>query len=109
LCRRCDIPCKTCRYGGTKLDAEQCLTCTDEYPVFWQEGAKCYSVEKGCPSGTFPDSKSECLTCPHPCLDCKSADECLVCDSKSNMKYLQNGKCLESCEASMTPMTSDYG
>lgn len=80
------------------------MSCSDAFPIFWADGAKCYPIDQGCPYGTYVTENFECATCPYPCLDCSSEHECLVCDDKAQTKksqgtgpLLSKGMCVDKC------------
>ncbi|KAL1247680.1 hypothetical protein QQF64_023056 [Cirrhinus molitorella] len=86
-CIDCGIGCKTCSTD----DPEICHSCTNGYFLYRQQ------CRQHCPQRTYEDrGRGLCISCPDPCVDCRSDSLCLTCQSGY---FLNNGTCVKECPA----------
>ena len=90
---KCDSRCKTCN----EESPSECLTCSDNYPIFYPEEKYCH---KFCPKEKYYQKENEngqleCLTCQEPCQNCMGkADNCTFCPEGY---FLDNNLCVKNC------------
>ncbi|KCV67730.1 hypothetical protein H696_05839 [Fonticula alba] len=88
-CRRCEAPCRTCRYR-----ADFCLSCNAGAGYIHEFQGRCM-LECNIADGYSKDIFSNCVDCTVPnCTHCKDHNECTYC---TNGHFAHKGKCVAQC------------
>ena len=96
----CVDSCEADTYEYTLNDTKQCFksSCPDGSARFKNSDGKLLCIEpESCPSEGYFKNSTDCSPCDPSCLTCSGPSTCLSCDNSSNLKYLEAGKCKDSC------------
>lgn len=97
----CDYPCKTCNLPTSKTQCTSCQTNVPTETKIYLDGTSCVTV---CPDGKYADDNKICQPCPTACATCSSSTVCLSCKIASEIPYLLNGWCTNTCPDGQCPM-----
>jgi len=89
----CQYRCKTCEKENINL----CLSCIDEYPIYYKNDKQCH---KNCPNENYftkmnEDGNIECYLCEAPCETCNGEKN--NCTSCNEPYFLENNHCVMNC------------
>ncbi|OWF48429.1 Proprotein convertase subtilisin/kexin type 6 [Mizuhopecten yessoensis] len=93
VCRKCSQQCESCE--GT---SSHCLKCVAAMVL---KNNKCVLPPTLCPEGLYKNRMGHCQSCDPGCRICDSPGQCVYC--KNNFSYIQNGRCVTSCEKGYLP------
>ena len=104
-CQRCDSSCVGCLDNGKANDTLECITCAELHPYRLENTNFCLS---SCYEGIFEMGQFVCGVCDKPCKSCVGTrSKCTGCDPDSNLAFLYQDTCINSCPIRTTPVANE--